>query len=47
MMPMFERITPALGSPLQQTVMDNVYHSLPAKDFSRDLLQKAPDQLAV
>lgn len=46
-MPMFERIGKALGSPLQQAVLDAAYQAIPARDFSSDVLQKAADQLAV
>jgi mannose-1-phosphate guanylyltransferase len=47
LMPMFERIAAVIGSPQQKVVMDAVYQAMPPMDFSSDVLQKAPDQLAV
>ncbi len=46
LMPVFERIGQAVGSPQQELVVDEAYQHLPAHDFSRDILQQAPDQLA-
>jgi len=47
MMPLYERIVEAIGTPQRRAVMDDVYQALPTRDFSSDVLQKAPDQLAV
>ena len=47
LMPMFERIAAVIGSPQQKAVIDAVYQAMPARDFSSDVLQKVPDQLAV
>ena len=47
LMPMFERIAAVIGSPQKKAVMDAVYQAIPAMDFSSDVLQRAPDQLAL
>ena len=47
LMPMFERIAAVIDSPQQKAVIDSVYQAMPARDFSSNVLQRAPDQLAV
>ena len=47
LMPMFERIAAVIASPQRKTVLEAVYQTMPVRDFSSDVLQKAPDQLAV
>src|SRR2546428_4069255 len=47
LMPMFERIAAVIASPQQKAVIDAVYQAMPVRDFSSEVLQRAPDQLAV
>jgi len=46
-MPTFEQIAHVIGSPRQKAVMDAAYHTMPALDFSTNVLQKAADQLTL
>jgi mannose-1-phosphate guanylyltransferase len=47
MMPLFERLSNALGGPEEGYVLDTIYRNMPAKNFSSDLLQCTPETLAV
>jgi mannose-1-phosphate guanylyltransferase len=47
MMPLFERLSQAIGGPGEGRVLDAIYQEMPAKNFSSDLLQRIPDKLAV
>jgi mannose-1-phosphate guanylyltransferase len=47
MMPLFERLSKAIGGPEEGYVLDSIYRDMPAKNFSSDLLQRAPETLAV
>jgi mannose-1-phosphate guanylyltransferase len=47
MMPFFERLGEAIGGPEEGRVLESIYRDLPVKNFSSDLLQHVPEQLAV
>jgi mannose-1-phosphate guanylyltransferase len=47
MMPLFERLTEAIGGPEEGRVLEAIYRDIPAKNFSSDLLQRVPEKLAV
>lgn len=47
MMPLFERLSQAIGGPEEGRVLETIYRDMPAKNFSSDLLQRVPEQLAV
>jgi len=47
MMPLFERLRQAIGGPEEGRVLKAIYRDMPAKNFSSDLLQGVPEQLAV
>jgi len=47
MMPLFERLSQAIGGPEEGRVLEAIYRDMPAKNFSSDLLQRVPEQLAV
>ncbi len=47
MMPLFERLGLAIGGPSEGRVLDEIYRSMPAKNFSSDLLERVPEQLTV
>ena len=43
----FLDVWPALGSPAERSALERLYRGLPASDFSRDILAKRPENLAV
>ena len=47
LMPRFERVAEAFDCPEEDAVLNAVYQEMPARNFSSDVLQKAPDQVAV
>ena len=47
MMPLFERLSQAIGGPEEGRALDVIYRDMPAKNFSSDLLQRVPEKLAV
>lgn len=47
MMPLFERLSLAIGGPGEGRVLDEIYRNMPAKNFSSDLLQHVPERLAL
>lgn len=47
MMPLFEQLSQAIGGPEEGRVLEAIYRDMPAKNFSSDLLQRVPEQLAV
>ena len=47
MMPLFERLGSAIGTPQEGTLLDSVYQEMPVRDFSADLLQRAANHTAV
>jgi len=47
MMPHFERLSQAIGGLEEGRVLDTIYRDMPVKNFSYDLLQRVPEQLAV
>ncbi len=46
-MPLFERITNAIGTPCEKEVIRSVYENMPSRNFSAQLLQAAPKHVAV
>lgn len=47
LMERFERLGRAIGTPEEARVLDAIYHNMPARNFSSDLLQQVPDRVAV
>jgi mannose-1-phosphate guanylyltransferase len=47
MMPLFERLSLAIGGPEDGRALKAMYRNMPAKNFSSDLLQRVPEKLAV
>ncbi|MBU6479229.1 MAG: NTP transferase domain-containing protein [Nitrospirae bacterium] len=47
MMPLFERLSQAIGGPEEGRALKAIYQDMPAKNFSSDLLQRVPEKLAV
>jgi len=47
MMPLFERLSDAIGGPEEGRVLKAIYREMPTKNFSSDLLQRVPEKLAV
>lgn len=47
MMPLFERLALAWETPEEAAVIDAVYRTMPAHNFSSHLLQRLPDRVAV
>ena len=47
MMPLFERLSRAIGGPEEGRALKAIYRDMPAKNFSSDLLQRVPETLAV
>ena len=43
----FKRLGSAIATPEEAQVLDMIYRDMPARNFSADLLQQAPDQVAV
>lgn len=43
----FERLGRAIGTPEEARVIEMIYHNMPARNFSSDLLQQVPDRVAV
>jgi mannose-1-phosphate guanylyltransferase len=43
----FERLGRALGTSEEARVLEAIYQNMPARNFSSDLLQQAPDRMAV
>jgi mannose-1-phosphate guanylyltransferase len=46
-MPLFARYREAVGTPREEVVLSAIYEAMPLRDFSKDVLQKAPEKLAV
>jgi mannose-1-phosphate guanylyltransferase len=47
MMPLFERVKKTIDTPEELTVLDEIYETMPRRNFSSDLLERAPERLAV
>jgi mannose-1-phosphate guanylyltransferase len=47
MMPLFERLSQTIGGSEEGRALNAIYREMPAKNFSSDLLQRVPEQLAV
>jgi mannose-1-phosphate guanylyltransferase len=47
MMPLFERLSQAIGGPKEGGALKAIYRDMPSKNFSSDLLQRVPEKLAV
>ena len=47
MMPLFERLSQAIGGPKEGRALKTIYREMPARNFSSDLLQRIPEKLAV
>jgi len=47
MMPLFERLSQAIGGPEEGRILDAMYRNMPERNFSSDLLQRVPEKLAV
>ena len=47
MMPLFDRLSQAIGGPEEGRALKAIYRDMPAKNFSSDLLQRVPEKLAV
>lgn len=47
MMPLFDRLSQAIGGSEEGRALDAIYRDMPVKNFSSDLLQRVPEQLAV
>ncbi|MEW6246934.1 MAG: sugar phosphate nucleotidyltransferase [Nitrospirota bacterium] len=47
LMPLFERLHLAIGTPHEARVLDLIYHQMPSDNFSSGLLQRIPEQTAV
>lgn len=43
----FERLSHAIGTRAEEAVLDSVYAAMPARNFSSDILQRAPARVAV
>jgi len=46
-MPAFVRLWEGLRAGHEDAVLEDIYRTLPARDFSSDVLQRAPDRLRV
>jgi len=46
-MPRFARYRDAIGTARESAVLDRIYETMPTRDFSKDVLQEASDELAV
>ena len=47
MMPLFERLKTTIDTPEELNVLDEIYETMPRRNFSSDMLQRAPERLAV
>jgi mannose-1-phosphate guanylyltransferase len=47
MMPLFERLKTTIDTSQELNVLDEIYQTMPRRNFSSDLLQRAPEQLAM
>ncbi|MGZ8423320.1 MAG: sugar phosphate nucleotidyltransferase [Nitrospira sp.] len=47
MMPLFESLSEAIGTPEEGHLLEAIYRAMPARNFSSDLLQRVPENLAV
>src|SRR5207247_11380815 len=47
MMPLFDRLTAAIGTEEEDDAMERVYGRMPSRNFSSDLLARATDQAAL
>ena len=47
MMPMFECLDRAIGTPGEAMVLESIYRVMPSRNFCTDLLQRVPEQVAV
>lgn len=47
MMPLFECLDRAIGTPGEATVLESIYRVMPSSNFCTDLLQRVPEQVAV
>jgi mannose-1-phosphate guanylyltransferase len=46
-MPLFDELHAAIGTGEEGAVLERIYDAMPARNFSRDVLQRAPDSVAV
>ena len=46
-MPLFERLSSAIGTPQEMRILDEIYHDMPVHNFSSELLRRVPDRAAV
>jgi mannose-1-phosphate guanylyltransferase len=47
MMPLFERLKKTIDTPEELNVLDEIYETMPRRNFSSDMLQRVPERLAV
>jgi hypothetical protein len=47
MMRLFDMFLPAIGSPREPRVLAAIYETMPIRNFSRDLFEQVPLQVAV
>jgi len=47
MMPLFERLKTTIDTTEELNVLDEIYETMPRRNFSSDILQDAPERLAV
>ncbi len=46
MMPLFDKLEVAIGTPEEDVILESIYRVMPTRNFSRDLLQRAPHHAA-
>jgi mannose-1-phosphate guanylyltransferase len=47
MMPLFESLAEVIGTDKEAEILDSIYSSMPIRNFSSDLLQRAPEDVAL
>lgn len=47
LMACFERLSPAIGTPQEAHILEEIYHEMPAYSFSSGVLQRVPDRAVV
>lgn len=47
MMPLFERLKATIDTPEELNILDEIYETMPRRNFSSDMLQRVPERLAV
>jgi mannose-1-phosphate guanylyltransferase len=47
MMPLFDSLSQAIGKPEEGYLLEAIYRAMPARNFTTDLLQRVPENLAV